>query len=91
MKINKRGKSYKELIDYVVSLSSEEAEKVTPSIIKSFPNTYTFSKSIGERVVQAEKGSLPLCIIRPSIVTGAFKEPLQGLKKKIKISIRKWN
>ena len=38
---------------------------------KSNPNTYTFSKSLAEQILQREKHNVPLAIVRPSIVTGA--------------------
>lgn len=37
---------------------------------KSNPNTYTFSKSLAEQILEREKQNVPLAIVRPSIVTG---------------------
>jgi hypothetical protein len=37
---------------------------------KSNPNTYTFSKSLAEQILEREKHNVPLAIVRPSIVTG---------------------
>lgn len=42
------------------------------------PNTYTYTKRLGELLVRNEYANLPLCIARPSIVTPALKEPLPG-------------
>uniref|UniRef100_A0AAG5DYU2 Fatty acyl-CoA reductase n=1 Tax=Anopheles atroparvus TaxID=41427 RepID=A0AAG5DYU2_ANOAO len=42
------------------------------------PNTYTLTKSITEQLVAQYADRLPLCIVRPSIVTGAVAEPYPG-------------
>lgn len=41
---------------------------------KANPNTYTFSKSLAEQILEKEHANVPLAIVRPSIVTGGFKE-----------------
>ncbi|KAI9579720.1 hypothetical protein GQX74_000508 [Glossina fuscipes] len=42
------------------------------------PNTYTFTKSIAEQIVNDYKHFLPIVIVRPSIVTAAHREPYPG-------------
>ena len=39
---------------------------------KANPNT--FSKSLAEQILEKEHANVPLAIVRPSIVTGGFKE-----------------
>ncbi|XP_062121764.1 putative fatty acyl-CoA reductase CG5065 [Drosophila sulfurigaster albostrigata] len=41
-------------------------------------NTYTFTKSIAEQIVNSYKDLIPIVIVRPSIVTAAYKEPYPG-------------
>jgi alcohol-forming fatty acyl-CoA reductase len=41
-------------------------------------NTYTLSKALAEDVVHSYRGKLPIVIIRPSLVWGAFQEPFEG-------------
>ncbi|XP_033166345.1 putative fatty acyl-CoA reductase CG5065 [Drosophila mauritiana] len=41
-------------------------------------NTYTFTKSIAEQIVNAYKDVIPIVIVRPSIVTAAYREPYPG-------------
>ncbi|KAL4312409.1 hypothetical protein GQ457_01G038530 [Hibiscus cannabinus] len=43
-----------------------------------WPNTYVFTKAMGEMVVGEFKGTLPTVIIRPTIITSTFKEPFPG-------------
>ncbi|XP_052125760.1 fatty acyl-CoA reductase 1-like isoform X1 [Frankliniella occidentalis] len=47
-------------------------------LIGFHPNTYTFSKALAEQVMADAAATLPVVIVRPSIVVGAVKEPLPG-------------
>lgn len=42
------------------------------------PNTYVFTKSLGENICDYYKEKVPITIFRPAIVTGIEKEPLPG-------------
>jgi hypothetical protein len=46
----------------------------------NFPNTYTFGKNLGEKVLAAEhaRSPLPLAIVRPSLICCVALEPLPG-------------
>ena len=60
-------------------LSDDQAQELTPSLIRPRPNTYTFTKAIAESLVVREcEGKIPCSIVRPSIVGAALKEPLPG-------------
>lgn len=43
-----------------------------------WPNTYSFTKAMGEMVLGDFKDNPPLVIIRPTIITSTFKEPFPG-------------
>ncbi|KAL0370179.1 UNVERIFIED_CONTAM: Alcohol-forming fatty acyl-CoA reductase [Sesamum angustifolium] len=43
-----------------------------------WPNTYVFSKAMGEMLVGHLKEDIPLVIVRPTIVTSTYKEPFPG-------------
>ncbi|XP_072948452.1 fatty acyl-CoA reductase wat-like [Epargyreus clarus] len=43
-----------------------------------WPNTYTFTKAVAEETVRTMAGDLPVCVVRPAIVTGAYREPSPG-------------
>lgn len=53
-------------------------EAITPKIVGDRPNTYTFTKALAENLLVDECGSLPAAIVRPSIVSAAWKEPFPG-------------
>lgn len=46
--------------------------------MNKLPNTYAYTKSLTEGLVAEFNGKLPIVIARPSIVTGALKEPFPG-------------
>ena len=49
---------------------------LSPSLLEGRPNTYTYSKSLGEHVITEEAADLPVAILRPSIIGAAVKDPL---------------
>ena len=51
---------------------------ITPKLIGSKPNTYTYTKQIAETLLIQECGDINIAIVRPSIVTAAWKEPIAG-------------
>ena len=57
-------------------MTDEQLELLLPSLLQGRPNTYTFTKALGENVLQNEAKDLPVAICRPSIVGAACKEPL---------------
>ncbi|KAK9745176.1 Male sterility protein [Popillia japonica] len=58
--------------------NSRKARKLGIRLLQGYPNTYTFTKSVAEEVVKNEMGTLPIAIVRPSIVISTYKEPLSG-------------
>lgn len=47
-------------------------------IIGKYPNTYTFTKALTERVLKKNHGDVKVTIVRPSIVISTFEEPFLG-------------
>eukprot|EP00854_Cymbomonas_tetramitiformis_P003210 gene3210-4056_t len=41
-------------------------------------DTYVFTKAMGEMLVGEQRGSLPVAVVRPSIVESALREPVPG-------------
>lgn len=66
------------IIDATEWMNSELMTALTPHLIKGRPNTYTFTKALAESLLIEECGNLPVAIVRPSIVTAAWKEPIPG-------------
>lgn len=65
-----------ELLRLVEKLDDATLEAETPNILKDHPNSYTFTKHLAEHEVK--NGGIPSAIVRPSMITGAWKEPVPG-------------
>ena len=57
-------------------MTDEMADLITPELIGEKPNTYTYTKQMAENVIVQEGDGLPITIVRPSIVTAAWQEPI---------------
>ncbi|KAL4681933.1 hypothetical protein H8957_006883 [Semnopithecus entellus] len=53
-------------------------DEITPKRIGDWPNTYTYTKALGEMVVQQESRSPTIAIRRPSIVGATCHKPFPG-------------
>lgn len=62
-----------------MKMSLEEQEKNLKEILGPWPNTYTFTKSMGERTLKKRRpANMPVVLIRPSIITASVREPYPG-------------
>ncbi|KAB7508033.1 putative fatty acyl-CoA reductase [Armadillidium nasatum] len=66
------------LIQLVDWMDDDVFNHLTPKLIGKRPNTYTFTKALAEYALVQESGSLPVTIVRPSIVCAAWREPIAG-------------
>lgn len=48
------------------------------AIVGDYPNTYTYTKGLCERLMQRRKKDLPVCIVRPAIINTSYREPFPG-------------
>ncbi|XP_052863077.1 putative fatty acyl-CoA reductase CG5065 [Anopheles cruzii] len=67
-----------QFVQCVQMLPGEVLNAIASKLQGTHPNTYTLTKSITEQLVAGYAGRLPVCIVRPSIVTGAVAEPYPG-------------
>ncbi|KAF9215564.1 cyclin-dependent kinase inhibitor far1 [Podila verticillata] len=70
-----------EIYAMLSNMTYEEIRNYERSVVlKTYPNTYTFSKSLTEHLIQKrfKEMDLPVVIVRPSIVTAAVQEPVPG-------------
>jgi long-chain acyl-CoA synthetase len=58
--------------DRLIEIGIERAQRW------GWPNIYTFTKSLGESLLAAEAGDLPVSIARPSIVESSVSQPFRG-------------
>ncbi|XP_053945534.1 fatty acyl-CoA reductase wat-like [Anastrepha ludens] len=65
-------------LDLAELLGPELTNDLTTKLVRKFPNTYTFTKSLAEELIRKEAKTLPICILRPSIITPTYAEPIRG-------------
>ena len=61
---------------YLESMTTSELISNTTKLLGKFPNTYTYTKNLGERLLTGRKGDVPLCLVRPAIINSSYSEPL---------------
>lgn len=66
------------LLNRLLKTPSEELVASTQEILGEYPNTYTFTKSLAERIIYKEKGKYSVTIFRPTIIGSSWKEPFLG-------------
>ncbi|XP_018057509.1 PREDICTED: putative fatty acyl-CoA reductase CG8306 isoform X2 [Atta colombica] len=64
------------ILKLVDTLDDATLNSKTPEILKNHPNPYTFTKHLAEHEVL--NGGFPATIVRPSMIAGAWKEPVPG-------------
>ncbi|XP_026322595.1 fatty acyl-CoA reductase wat-like [Hyposmocoma kahamanoa] len=66
------------LIEMVEHIDEGRLNDATNKFIGDWPNTYCFTKAVAEEAVRTMSDGLPVCIVRPAIVVGAYREPSPG-------------
>jgi len=51
-----------------------------------WPNTYSYTKSLGEQLVLAARDSIAATVIRPSVIESALRDPLPGWNQGVNTS-----
>ncbi|XP_017143382.1 fatty acyl-CoA reductase wat-like [Drosophila miranda] len=70
--------SSEKVLEMCDQLSEELMNNMTPALLGSYPNTYTYTKALAEDVILREAGDLPLSIFRPAVIMASHKEPVAG-------------
>lgn len=66
------------LLNIVNSMDDAMLDAITPQLITTWPNTYAFTKAVGEAAIRQHSRGLPVVMVRPSIVISTAKEPISG-------------
>jgi fatty acyl-CoA reductase len=60
------------------NMDEDTLQLIKPNLIGDRPNTYTYTKALAEHLIALEASELPVAIVRPSIVTATWKDPMVG-------------
>lgn len=66
------------IIDMCERFPDDVIDRMTPALFGKHTSTYTFTKSLSEKLLHNENGNLPTCIIRPSMIGASISEPKPG-------------
>ncbi|GAB0087088.1 hypothetical protein DMENIID0001_013610 [Sergentomyia squamirostris] len=69
---------WRQAIKLAENLDPDVLDILAPKYMDFQPNTYTFTKSLAEQIMNEYSQKLPIFIFRPSIVAPSVKEPLVG-------------
>ena len=67
-----------ERINTILKMNPQYINENEKELIGSYPNTYTFTKSMAERVFKKRAMGLRAAIVRPAIIIAAKDEPFPG-------------
>lgn len=59
-------------------MSLKELVANTKDLLGKYPNTYTYTKALCERLMKLRRGDLTLTIVRPAIISTSYIEPYPG-------------
>ncbi|XP_049824814.1 putative fatty acyl-CoA reductase CG5065 isoform X2 [Aethina tumida] len=76
--VYKQQYNYKSVIHLVNNFSEDDVNLLSKNIMGDHPNTYTCTKSLAEELILDHSEKIPCCIVRPSIITSAWREPYEG-------------
>jgi len=68
----------RKILDTLEWMDEDLVEALVPKILGDLPNSYTYTKAMAENLLLEEFKSIPLAIVRPSIVGASWKEPVPG-------------
>eukprot|EP00357_Protocruzia_adherens_P036375 CAMPEP_0115042952 /NCGR_PEP_ID=MMETSP0216-20121206/46573_1 /TAXON_ID=223996 /ORGANISM="Protocruzia adherens, Strain Boccale" /LENGTH=494 /DNA_ID=CAMNT_0002425167 /DNA_START=140 /DNA_END=1621 /DNA_ORIENTATION=+ len=71
-------KDPEEALTEILSIPEDKIEARQAEILGEFPNTYTYTKSLAERLLQLRRGTIPLLIARPAIIGCSHFDPEPG-------------
>lgn len=66
------------LVESLLPEDIDNFEWVARRIIEPYPNTYTYTKAMAEQIVRKYGGNLNTAIIRPSIISTTYHDPMPG-------------
>ena len=66
------------LLENLIKTPVEQLVANIHNILGKYPNTYTFTKALTERIINKEKGKYCVTILRPTIIGCSWKEPFLG-------------
>ncbi|KAM3955679.1 putative fatty acyl-CoA reductase CG8306 isoform 1-T2 [Aphomia sociella] len=77
-KVYEAPEDVEKVISLVESKTDEELLELESKLLKTHPNTYTFTKHLAEHEVVKCTDLFPCTIVRPTMIVASWKEPIPG-------------
>lgn len=77
-KIYESNFEWRKVTEIVKNGDVNKLEKLSFEVTKYFPNTYTFSKNLSEKLISEYSTEFPMIILRPSVIVQTYAEPFPG-------------
>ena len=75
---SEEGVDWEKMLKVLMAMNPQELEIKKKEILKTYHNTYVFSKHLCENLLVKNREHVPLVISRPSIVGASWKYPFPG-------------
>ncbi|XP_021712516.1 putative fatty acyl-CoA reductase CG5065 [Aedes aegypti] len=69
---------WEKTIKLAEEMDTQTLETFAPKYMGMLPNTYVFTKSLAEHIINDYRDRLPLILFRPSIVISSMRDPIPG-------------
>ncbi|XP_055381361.1 uncharacterized protein LOC129611958 [Condylostylus longicornis] len=69
---------WRDAIKIAENFDRDSLEPINEKLRCLLPNTYTFTKNLGENVIEEFKNEIPFVVYRPTIVAASLNDPLPG-------------
>lgn len=69
---------WRDTIKLAETFDEETLDTFAPKYMGFLPNTYVFTKSLAEQIIDEHQNQLPLVLFRPSIVISSMRDPIPG-------------
>lgn len=66
------------MVSQYLKMNPIQIQESINSILEGYPDTYSLTKALVERSMYKQRGTLPMCIVRPSMILGSLKDPEPG-------------
>ena len=67
-----------EIVQSILQKDPDYVQQNEKELISPWVNPYVFCKNLVERAIRKHRGDVKTIIVRPSIVTGCYREPMSG-------------
>ena len=71
-------KDPEEIVREILHLGPQKVVEQELVILGNHKNTYTFSKSLAEKVLKKLRGNLRVTIVRPAMIIANYEDPFEG-------------